>query len=133
MPRHPFATEVELKHFFVSVSHGSTELADQVPDLDLLEDWLQEQFIHVTSRVEGNGRVRVTPLDELRIDVRTTFVVAGSSVVDVMDRFRRDFELLQGMVRGIDIAETKTFKLCFPTISGERLDGIFVRVDPESG
>jgi len=104
-----------------------------MPDLDLLENWLQDQLSHITSRFEGHGRVRIEPVDDFRVDVRTIFVVGGSSVLDVMDKFRRDFELLRGMTRGIDIAETKTFKLCFPTIAGEQLDGIFVRVDPESG
>jgi len=122
-----------MSRFCVSVSLGRTELAEKVPDLDLLENWLQDQLSHVTSRFEGQGQVRIEPVDDLRVDVRTTFVVGGSSVLDVVDRFRGDFELLRSMTRGIHIAETKTFKLCFPTIAGEQLGGIFVRVDPESG
>jgi hypothetical protein len=79
------------------------------------------------------GRCVFTPIDDLRIDVRTTFVVEESSVFEVLDRFRGDFDLLRGMTCGIDVAETKTFKFCFPKIAGERLDGIFIRVDPQSG
>src|ERR1700757_1949360 len=106
---------------------GSSELTEAVPDFDLFERWLEEQLSHVTLLFEGYGQVRVTAIDDLRIDVRTTFVVEESSVFEVLDRFRGDFDLLRGMTCGIDVAETKTFKFCFPKIAGERLDGIFIR------
>jgi hypothetical protein len=51
--------EVALKHFYVSVSLGSSELTEAVADFDLFERWLEEQLSHVTLLFEGYGQVRV--------------------------------------------------------------------------
>lgn len=101
-------------------------------DVDVLKP-REGHLSHFTSRFGGWGRVRITHVDDLRIEVGVTFTVEGSSVLDVIDRYRDDFELLQGIMRGIEVAETKRFKFCFPMIAGERLDGTFIRVNPDSG
>ena len=60
------------------------------------------------------------------------FTVGGSSVVEVMERFRDDFRALGPITQGIEITETKNYKLCFPRINGEQFP-VFVRIDPDSG
>jgi len=99
-----------LKPFFVSAWLGRTELADPTLDLDLLAEWLEERLSHITARFEGYGRIRITPLADFGIDVCATFVVHGGPILDVMDKFRSDLEVLQALARGVDIAENENFQ-----------------------
>lgn len=71
-------------------------------------------------------------IDPLRVDVDPNFNVLGSSVADVMERFRDDFRALGPITQGIEIAETKNYKLLFPHVNGEQFP-VFVRIDPDSG
>jgi hypothetical protein len=103
-----------LKPFFVSVWLGRTELADPTLDLDLLAEWLEERLSHITARFEGYGRIRLTPVADLGIDVCATFVVDGGPILDVMDKFRSDLEVLQALAGGIDIAENENFQTLLP-------------------
>lgn len=53
-------------------------------------------------------------------------------VVEVMERFRDDFRALAPITQGIDISESKRYKLVFPRVNGEQFP-VFVRIDPDSG
>jgi len=41
-------------------------------------------------------------------------VVDGGPILDVMDKFRSDLEVLQALARGIDIAENENFQTLLP-------------------
>ena len=115
------------------MTHGIAELEEPISDLDLFEDWIQEKLSHVADKFGGYGRVWAKPLDDRRVEVSTSFIVEGLSALDIVDRFRDDFEAIQTITRGIEITETKTFKLYFPIVNGEQMDGTFIRVNPDSG
>jgi len=121
-----------MKRFWITVRMGRTELDDNKVNDETLEDWLQQKLEPFLSLFVGQGRVCVERVDPSRIDVSLNFTVDGNSVSDVMDRFRTDFETLAPISQGVDINETKTFKLCFPSINDEQFH-VFVRVNPESG
>ena len=99
---------------------------------DALQAWLQEKLEHATSLLSGKRQIRIDRVDPLRVDVDLNFTVKGSSVADVMDRFREDFRALSAITQGVEISETKNYKLCFPRINGEQFP-VFVRIDPDSG
>jgi hypothetical protein len=122
-----------MKHFPISLTHGVAELEEPIPDLELFEDWMQERLSHVVDKFGGYGRVRVKPVDNLRVEVTTSFLVEAVSPLDVIDKFRDDFEIIQAIIRGIDITETKAFKLCFPIVNGKQMSGTFIRINPDSG
>jgi hypothetical protein len=125
------ASAEHMKGFWVTIRLGRCEIEDGEIDEDILETWLEDKFEHVTCRFEGSGRVKVDLVDPLRADVTVNFTVDGESALDVMERFHSDFEVLAPITRGIDIAETQRFKLCFATIDGEQFP-VFVRFDPAS-
>jgi len=121
-----------MKSFWITIRMGRSDILDSEIDDDTLQAWLQEKLEHATSLLSGNGRVTVERVDPLRVDVELNFTVSGLSVADVMERFREDFRALSPMTQGIEIAETKNYKLCFPRINGEQFP-VFVRIDPDSG
>jgi len=111
---------------------GRSDIADSKIADDTLQAGLQETLQHATSLLSGNGKVSIDRVDPLRVDVELNFTVRGLSVADVMERFRDDFRALGPITQGIDISETKDYKLCFPRINGEQFP-VFVRIDPETG
>jgi hypothetical protein len=111
---------------------GRSDISDSEIADDALQTWLQEKLEHATSLLTGNGQVRIERVDPLRVDVELNFTVMGTSVADVMERFRDDFRALGPITQGVEITETKNYKLCFPRINGEQFP-VFVRIDPDSG
>ena len=111
---------------------GRSNILDSETADDALQTWLQEKLQHATSLLNGNGKVNVARVDPLRVDVDMNFTVKAGSVADVMERFRDDFRALGPITQGIEISETKNYKLCFPRINGEQFP-VFVRIDPETG
>ncbi len=111
---------------------GRSDILDSQIQDDTLQAWLQEKLQHVTSLLSGNGKISVERIDPLRVDVDLNFTVNGVSVADVMERFRDDFRALDPITQGIEISETKNYKLCFPRINGEQFP-VFVRIDPDTG
>ncbi len=122
-----------MKSFWLTVPLKRTHSEQFGLEADVVEEWLQSKLEHLASLFDGNGRVRVQKVDDLRFDVGLDFVVKAGSTLDVMDRFRPDIERLALLARGIEVRETASYKLCYPTIEGEMLAPIFVRVDPETG
>jgi len=121
-----------MKRFRVTIRLGRSDIEDSEIDEDILESWLQDKLEYAACLFEGRGQVRVDRVDPLRVDVTANFTVDGRSVVDVMDRFRSDFEALAPITQGVDVAEVKSFKLCFASVGGEQFP-VFVRFDPASG
>jgi len=121
-----------MKSFWITIRMGRSEILDSRIEDDTLQAWLQEKLQHATSLLSGNGKVSIERVDPLRVDVDLDFTVGGSSVVEVMERFRDDFRALGPITQGIEITETKNYKLCFPRINGEQFP-VFVRIDPDSG
>ena len=121
-----------MKSFWITIRMGRSEILDSEIEDDTLQAWLQEKLEHATSLLSGRGRVTVERVDPLRVDVELNFTVSGLSVADVMERFRDDFRALSPITQGIEITETKKYKLCFPRINGEQFP-VFVRIDPDSG
>lgn len=119
-----------MKRSWVSVPLRRTDVEPFGSHEDDVEEWLEQKLRHLTALFEGRGRVNVKKVDDLRFDVKLDFVVESS--LDVVDRFRKDIEMLNPLAPGIEIREAASFKLCFPKIEGEMLAGIFVRVDPET-
>lgn len=111
---------------------GRSDISDSEIQDDALESWLQQKLEHSTWLLSGKGQVRVERVDPLRVDVDLNFTVQGKSVADIMERFRDDFRALTPITQGVEINETRHYKLCFPRINGERFP-VFVRIDPESG
>lgn len=111
---------------------GRSDILDSEIEDDTLQDWLQEKLQHATSLLSGNGKVSVERVDPLRVDVDLNFTVTGLSVAEVMERFRDDFRALGSITQGVEISETKNYKLCFPRINGEQFP-VFVRIDPDTG
>ena len=111
---------------------GRSDILDSEIQDDTLQTWLQSKLEQATSLLSGNGKVSVGRVDPLRVDVDLNFTVRGSSVADVMERFREDFRALGPITQGIEIAETKNYKLVFPRVNGEQFP-VFVRIDPDSG
>jgi len=121
-----------MKSFWITIRMGRSDILDSQIKDDALEAWLQEKLQHATSLLSGNGKVNVERVDPLRVDVDMNFTVKARSVADVMERFRDDFRALGPITQGIEISETKNYKLCFPRINGEQFP-VFVRIDPETG
>jgi hypothetical protein len=111
---------------------GRSDILDSELEDETLKTWLQEKLQHATSLLSGNGKVTVERVDPLRVDVGLNFTVNALSVADVMERFRDDFRALGPITQGIEISETKNYKLCFPRINGEQFP-VFVRIDPDTG
>ena len=121
-----------MKSFWITIRIGRSDILDSEIEDAALEAWLQNKLEHATSLLSGNGRVSVERIDPLRVDVGLNFSVRGASVSDVMERFRDDFRALGPLTQGIEISESKNYKLCFPRINGEQFP-VFVRIDPETG
>jgi hypothetical protein len=121
-----------MKSFWITIRMGRSDILDSKIEDDTLQTWLQEKLQHATSLLSGNGKVTVERVDPLRVDVDLNFTVSGLSVADVMERFRDDFRALGPITQGIEISETKKYKLCFPRIDGEQFP-VFVRIDPDTG
>ena len=121
-----------MKSFWVTIRMGRSDILDSRIEDETLQTWLQEKLSHATSLLNGNGKVNVARVDPLRVDVDMNFTVKAGSVADVMERFRDDFRALGPITQGIEISETKNYKLCFPRINGEQFP-VFVRIDPETG
>jgi hypothetical protein len=121
-----------MKSFSVTIRMGRSDVLDSEVEDDALQTWLQEKLQHATSLLEGRGQVEVERVDPLRVDVALNFIVRGKSVADVMQRFTDDFKSLSSITQGIDISETKRYKLWFPKIDGEQFP-VLVRIDPDSG
>jgi len=121
-----------MKSFWITIRMGRSDILDSEVEDDTLQAWLQEKLQHATSLLSGNGKVIVERLDPLRVDVDLNFTVNALSVADVMERFREDFRALGPITQGIEIGETKNYKLCFPRINGEQFP-VFVRIDPDTG
>lgn len=111
---------------------GRSDILDSEIADETLQDWLQEKLQHATSLLSGNGKVSVERVDPLRVDVDLNFTARGLSVAGVMERFRDDFRALGPITQGIEISETRNYKLCFPRINGEQFP-VFVRIDPDTG
>ena len=122
-----------MKRFWISVPLRRTDVERFGLEADAVEEWLEQKLSHLTSLFEGNGRVNAQKVDDIRFDVKLDSVVGAQSSLDVVDRFRKDIEVIGPLAPGIEIREAASFKLCFPRIEGETLEGIFVRVDPETG
>jgi hypothetical protein len=121
-----------MKSFWITIRMGRSDILDSKVEDDTLQGWLQEKLQHATSLLSGNGKVSVERVDPLRVDVDLNFTVNALSVADVMERFRDDFRALGPITQGIEISETKNYKLCFPRINGEQFP-VFVRIDPDTG
>ncbi len=121
-----------MKSFWVTIKMGRSDILDSEVEDEALEAWLQEKLEHVASLLEGRGKVQVDRVDPLRVDVALNFTVAGTSAVEVMERFRDDFRALAPITQGIEIEESKRYKLVFPKINGEQFP-VFVRIDPDTG
>jgi hypothetical protein len=121
-----------MKSFWITIRMGRSDILDSQIEDDALETWLQEKLQHATSLLSGNGKVSAERVDPLRVDVDLNFTAQGLSVADIMERFRDDFRALGPITQGIEISETKNYKLCFPRINGEQFP-VFVRIDPDSG
>jgi len=121
-----------MKSFWITIRMGRSDIRDSEVEDDALQTWLQGKLQHATSLLSGDGKVSVERIDPLRVDVDLNFTVRGLSVADVMERFRDDFRALGPITQGIDISETKNYKLCFPRINGEQFP-VFVRIDPDTG
>ena len=121
-----------MKCFWITIRMGRSDILDSELEDEILQTWLQEKLQHATSLLSGNGKVSIERVDPLRVDVDLNFTVNGLSVADVMERFRDDFRALGPITQGIEISETKNYKLCFPRINGEQFP-VFVRVDPDTG
>ena len=111
---------------------GRSDILDSQIEDNTLQTWLQDKLQHATSLLSGNGKVSLERVDPLRVDVDLNFTVSALSVADVMERFRDDFRALGPITQGIEISETKNYKLCFPRINGEQFP-VFVRIDPDTG
>lgn len=111
---------------------GRSDVRESELEDEQLETWLQGKLEHATSLLEGGGKVQVDRVDPVRVDVALNFSVHGQSVVEVMERFRDDFRALAAIAQGIEISESKRYKLVFPRINGEQFP-VFVRIDPDSG
>ena len=120
------------KSFHISLELGHTDIDPPDAEPDDVEKLLEEKLAHVTSRFEGYGRVHVRVIEYGRIAVAVSFAVRGLSPLDVLQRFKSDFEMLEPLSRGISVTETTPFKLRFFTIEGEFLSA-FIRVNPETG
>jgi hypothetical protein len=121
-----------MKSFWITIRMGRSDILDSELEDETLKTWLQEKLQHATSLLSGNGKVTVERVDPLRVDVGLNFTVNALSVADVMERFRDDFRALGPITQGIEISETKNYKLCFPRINGEQFP-VFVRIDPDTG
>ena len=121
-----------MKSFWITIRMGRSDILDSKIEDDTLQTWLQEKLQHATSLLSGNGKVTVERVDPLRVDVDLNFTVSGLSVADVMERFRDDFRALGPITQGIEISESKKYKLCFPRIDGQQFP-VFVRIDPDTG
>jgi len=111
---------------------GRSDILDSNIEDDALKAWLQDSLQHVTSLLSGNGKISIDRIDPLRIDVDLNFTVTGLSVAEIMERFRDDFRALGPLTQGIEISESKNYKLCFPRVDGEQFP-VFVRIDPDTG
>lgn len=121
-----------MKSFWITIRMGRSDIRHSEIEDESLEAWLQNKLEHATSLLEGNGRVRIERVDPLRVDVDLNFTVRANSVTDVMERFREDFRALGAITQGIEISETRNYKLCFPRVNGEQFP-VFVRIDPDTG
>ena len=121
-----------MKSFWITIRMGRSDILDSEIEDDTLQTWLQDKLQHATSLLSGNGKVSLERVDPLRVDVELNFTVSALSVADVMERFRDDFRALGPITQGIEICETKNYKLCFPRINGEQFP-VFVRIDPDTG
>jgi hypothetical protein len=121
-----------MKNFWITIKMGRSDIRDSELDDEQLEAWLQGKLEHATSLLAGGGKVQVDRVDALRVDVALNFPVHGRSVVEVMERFRDDFRALAPITQGIEISESKRYKLVFPRVNGEQFP-VFVRIDPDSG
>ena len=121
-----------MKSFWITIRMGRSDILDSQIEDDTLQTWLQEQLQHATCLLSGNGKVSIERVDPLRVDVDLNFTAQGLSVADIMERFRDDFRALGPIAQGIEISETKNYKLCFPRINGEQFP-VFVRIDPDTG
>jgi len=121
-----------MKSFWITIRMGRSDIQDSDIADDSLQVWLQEKLQHATSLLGGNGRVTIERVDPLRVDVDLNYTVTGQSVADVMEHFRDDFRALGPIAQGIEINETKNYKLCFPRVDGEQFP-VFVRIDPDTG
>ena len=121
-----------MKSFWITIRMGRSDILDSEIADDTLQAWLQDKLEHATSLLSGNGQVRIERVDPLRVDVDLNFTVKARSMADVMEQFRVDFRALSPIAQGVEISETKNYKLCFPRINGEQFP-VFVRIDPDSG
>ena len=121
-----------MKSFWITIRMGRSDIRDSDIEDDTLQSWLQKKLEHATLLLGGNGKVSVERVDPLRVDVDLNYTVNATSVADVMERFRDDFRALGPLTQGIEISETKNYKLCFPRINGEQFP-VFVRIDPDTG
>lgn len=121
-----------MKSFWITIRMGRSDILDSEIEDSTLQTWLQDKLQHATSLLSGNGKVSVERVDRLRVDVDLNFTARGLSVADIMERFRDDFRALGPITQGIEISETKNYKLCFPRINGEQFP-VFVRIDPDTG
>jgi len=121
-----------MKPFRITVYLGATEI--DPPDLDAegVEDWLEDRFQHITSMFEGYGSVHIDPREDGLVDVNVAFSVRGESPLDVIDKFRSDFEVVKSLSRGIQVTEAATFQLCLFRVEGEHL-AAFIRHHPTTG
>ena len=121
-----------MKSFWITIKMGRSDIRDSDIEDEVLKTWLQGKLEHATSLLGGNGKVSIERVDPLRVDVELNFTVRGNSVSDVMERFREDFRALGAITQGIEISETKNYKLVFPRVNGEQFP-VFVRIDPDTG
>ncbi len=121
-----------MKSFWITIKMGRSDIRDSEIEDETLKTWLQSKLEHATALLGGNGKVSIERVDPLRVDVDLNFTVRGNSVADVMERFREDFRALGAITQGIEISETKNYKLVFPRVNGEQFP-VFVRIDPDTG
>jgi hypothetical protein len=69
-----------MKSFWITFPFKRTVAEQPGMDAEATEEWLAAKLNHLTSLFQGNGRVDVRKVDDLRLDVELSFVVEPSLV-----------------------------------------------------
>ncbi len=121
-----------MKPFRITLHLGATEIDPPDLDAEAVEGWLENRLQHITSMFQGHGSIHIDPREDGLVDVSVVFSVRGESPLDVIDKFKSDFEMVKHLSRGIDVTETAIFRLCLFRVESEHLTA-FIRHHPTTG